>query len=70
MKNFTLKREPIKGEKEVITVTAKSMKEAWLKNVDAPLPSRSQRYKGSDRTGNYYLGVWVGDVWTFMEEIK
>jgi len=66
MKEFIVYREWTNGYKEIKTVTAKSLKDAWLSNVDAPVPIRRQDYKGTDRTGGYYYGSWVDGVWTLV----
>ena len=70
MKEFAIIRKWENGYSETKFVKAKSLKAAWIENVDKPLPTRRQNYKGADRSGTYYYSDWVLGVWTCVEEIK
>lgn len=70
MSKYEIYREWTNGYKEIKTVQAKSLKDAWLNNVDAPVPKRNQNYKGTDRSGSYYYGGWVDGVWTLVQKAE
>lgn len=65
---YTIKVEKITSESKVVSiksVEAKTLKEAWLNNVEAPLPEkRSQIYQGSHRTGQYYYCDLISGTWS------